>query len=148
VVETQLNVTRFCETRTPKTFLSSLAMTHSDILLGTRTLGIPTCVIHNASIINTVGACGLQLYNFCQTVSLVFINTWRPDSFYDRVHENADLGTHMLVLLDINVKEQSKREKKMHRSARYTNHLGTCRSRRQWHSSPRSRIRGKRCART
>jgi diphthine synthase len=57
---------------------------------------------------NAVGACGLQLYNFGQTVSLVFFtDTWKPDSFYDRVRENADLGMHTLVLLDIKVKEQS-----------------------------------------
>ena len=57
---------------------------------------------------NAIGACGLQLYNFGQTVSLVFFTeTWRPDSFYDRIKENADLGMHTLVLLDIKVKEQS-----------------------------------------
>lgn len=57
---------------------------------------------------NAVGACGLQLYNFGQTVSLVFFtDTWKPDSFYDRVKENADLGMHTLLLLDIKVKEQS-----------------------------------------
>jgi diphthine synthase len=57
---------------------------------------------------NAVGACGLQLYNFGQTVSLVFFtDTWKPDSFYDRIKENADLGMHTLVLLDIKVKEQS-----------------------------------------
>ena len=84
------------------------ATTHTDILLRARALGIPTRVIHNASIINAVGACGLQLYNFGQTVSLVFFtDTWKPDSFYDRVRENADLGMHTLVLLDIKVKEQS-----------------------------------------
>jgi diphthine synthase len=84
------------------------ATTHTDILLRARALGISTRVIHNASIMNAVGACGLQLYNFGQTVSLVFFtDTWRPDSFYDRVRENADLGMHTLVLLDIKVKEQS-----------------------------------------
>lgn len=57
---------------------------------------------------NAIGACGLQLYNFGQTVSLVFFtDTWKPDSFYDRIKENADLGMHTLVLLDIKVKEQS-----------------------------------------
>ena len=50
---------------------------------------------------NAVGACGLQLYNFGQTVSLVFFTeTWKPDSFYDRIKENADIGLHTLVLLD------------------------------------------------
>ena len=84
------------------------ATTHTDIILRARALKIPTRVIHNASIMNAVGACGLQLYNFGQTVSLVFFtDTWKPDSFYDRIKENVDLGLHTLVLLDIKVKEQS-----------------------------------------
>ena len=57
---------------------------------------------------NAVGACGLQLYNFGQAVSLVFFTeTWKPDSFYYRVTENVKLGMHTLLLLDIKVKEQS-----------------------------------------
>jgi diphthine methyl ester synthase len=55
-----------------------------------------------------VGATGLQLYNFGQTVSMVFFTeTWKPSSFYDRVKENRNIGLHTLVLLDIKVKEQS-----------------------------------------
>jgi hypothetical protein len=134
------------------------ATTHTDILLRARALGIPTRVIHNASIMNAVGACGLQLYNFGQTVSLVFFtDTWRPDSFYDRVRENADLGMHTLVLLDIKVKEQSEENLARYISLlrptgraidcctggeRFTNHRGTCPFRRQWHSSPKSRMHG------
>lgn len=34
-----------------------------------------------------------------------FTENWKPDSFYDRVKENAQLGLHTLVLLDIKVKE-------------------------------------------
>jgi diphthine synthase len=84
------------------------ATTHTDIILRARGLGIPTRIIHNASIINAVGACGLQLYNFGQTVSLVFFTeTWKPDSFYDRIKENSNLGMHTLILLDIKVKEQT-----------------------------------------
>ena len=57
---------------------------------------------------NAIGACGLALYNFGQTVSLVFFTqTWKPDSFYDRIKENVGLGLHTLVLLDIKVKEPS-----------------------------------------
>jgi diphthine methyl ester synthase len=84
------------------------ATTHTDLLLRARDLQIPTQIIHNASIINAAGCSGLQLYNFGQTVSLVFFtDTWKPDSFYDRIAENAKLGLHTLVLLDIKVKEQS-----------------------------------------
>jgi len=100
------------------------ATTHTDIILRARALNIPTRVIHNASIINAVGACGLQLYNFGQAVSLVFFtDTWKPDSFYDRVKENADLGMHTLILLDIKVKEQSEenlaRGRKIYEPPRY-----------------------------
>ena len=57
---------------------------------------------------NAIGACGLALYSFGQSVSLVFFTeTWKPSSFYDRIKENADLGLHTLVLLDIKVREQS-----------------------------------------
>ncbi|THV06159.1 Diphthine synthase [Dendrothele bispora CBS 962.96] len=100
------------------------ATTHTDIILRARALKIPTRVIHNASIMNAVGASGLQLYNFGQTVSLVFFTeTWKPDSFYDRIKENADLGLHTLVLLDIKVKEQSEenlaRGRKIYEPPRY-----------------------------
>ncbi|EPQ55226.1 Diphthine synthase [Gloeophyllum trabeum ATCC 11539] len=98
------------------------ATTHTDMLLRARALKIPTRVIHNASIMNAVGACGLQLYNFGQTVSLVFFTeTWRPDSFYDRIRENVDLGMHTLVLLDIKVKEQSEENlaRKIYEPPRY-----------------------------
>ncbi|KAF8141158.1 diphthine synthase isoform b [Boletus edulis] len=84
------------------------ATTHTDIVLRARAKHIPVRIIHNASIVNAVGATGLQLYNFGQAVSLVFFtDTWKPDSFYDRIKENSDLGLHTLVLLDIKVKEQS-----------------------------------------
>lgn len=94
---------------------SSSATTHTDLLLRARELKIPSSVIHNASIMNAMGACGLQLYNFGQTVSLVFFtDTWKPSSFYDRVKENWERGMHTLVLLDIKVREQS--EENMARS--------------------------------
>lgn len=84
------------------------ATTHTDLLLRARQRGIEVQVIHNASIMNAIGACGLQLYNFGQCVSLVFFTeTWKPASFYDRVEENRAIGLHTLMLLDIKVKEQS-----------------------------------------
>lgn len=110
-------------------------------------------VIHNASIMNAIGCCGLQLYRqvaadaesgsspiaaprkrpnhrrFGETISIVFFTeTWRPDSFYDKIKNNRNLvrlpsaaaapsfpladpalrcpqGLHTLCLLDIKVKE-------------------------------------------
>ncbi|KAK9776796.1 putative diphthine methyl ester synthase [Seiridium cardinale] len=84
------------------------ATTHTDLILRARELGIPVRTIPNASIMSGIGATGLQLYNFGQTVSMVFFtDNWRPSSFYDRIKENRDMGLHTLVLLDIKVKEQS-----------------------------------------
>ncbi len=36
-----------------------------------------------------------------------FTETWKPASFYDRIRENASMGLHTLLLLDIKVREQS-----------------------------------------
>ena len=58
--------------------------------------------MHNASIMNAVAACGLQLYNFGRTVSICFFtDEWRPDSFYEKIKANADIGLHTLCLLGI-----------------------------------------------
>lgn len=84
------------------------ATTHTDFALRCRQNDppIPYRTLPNASILTAVGATGLSLYNFGQTVSMVFFtDTWKPDSFYDRVAENSALGLHTLVLLDIKVKE-------------------------------------------
>ncbi|BCR97048.1 diphthine synthase [Aspergillus luchuensis] len=84
------------------------ATTHTDLVLRARELGIESKVIPNASIMSGIGCTGLQLYNFGQTVSMVFFTeNWKPSSYYDRVKENVQLGLHTLVLLDIKVKEPS-----------------------------------------
>ncbi|XP_044167595.1 diphthine methyl ester synthase-like isoform X1 [Acropora millepora] len=84
------------------------ATTHTDLVLRAHQLNIPYQVIHNASIMNAVGCCGLQLYNFGETVSIVlWTDSWKPDSFYDKIASNRKHGLHTLCLLDIKVKEQS-----------------------------------------
>lgn len=84
------------------------ATTHSDLVLRAVQAGIPYKVIHNASILNAVGSCGLQLYNFGETVSFVFwTETWKPESYFDKICKNRAMGLHTLCLLDIKVKEQT-----------------------------------------
>lgn len=84
------------------------ATTHTDLVLRARELSIPTRSVPNASILTSIGTTGLQLYNFGQTISMVFfLDNWKPASFYDRIKENVSIGLHTLVLLDIKVKEQS-----------------------------------------
>ncbi|MCJ1398221.1 diphthine synthase [Xylographa trunciseda] len=90
------------------TLIGCSATTHTDLVLRARELKIPVRNIPNASIMSAIGSTGLQLYNFGQTVSMVFFtDSWKPSSFYDRIKENRDIGLHTLVLLDIKVKEQS-----------------------------------------
>ncbi|KAK4103413.1 Diphthine synthase [Parathielavia hyrcaniae] len=106
------------------------ATTHTDLVLRARELGISVGTVPNASILSGIGAAGLQLYNFGQTVSMVFFtDNWRPASFYDRIKENRDIGLHTLILLDIKVKEQSlenmARGRKIYEPPRYMS-VGTC----------------------
>ncbi|KAK3089504.1 hypothetical protein FSP39_004138 [Pinctada imbricata] len=76
------------------------ATTHTDFVLRAKEKGIPYKVIHNASIMNACGCCGLQLYNFGETISIVFwTDSWRPDSFYQKIKENRQRGMHTLCLL-------------------------------------------------
>lgn len=57
-------------------------------------------VVHNASVMNAIGICGLQLYRYGETVSIPFFTeTWRPDSFYEKIERNRNLGLHTLCLL-------------------------------------------------
>lgn len=84
------------------------ATTHTDLITRCKQMEVPFEVVHNASIMNAIGCCGLQLYNFGKTVSIVFFtDDWKPDSFYDKIKANKDLGMHTLCLVDIKVKEQS-----------------------------------------
>ena len=82
------------------------ATTHTDIMLRAKEAGVEVQVVHNASVMGAVASCGLQLYQFGQTVSICFFDgTWRPDSFYDKVKYNQQGKMHTLCLLDIKVKE-------------------------------------------
>ncbi|MCL7047345.1 hypothetical protein MKW94_028717, partial [Papaver nudicaule] len=100
------------------------ATTHTDLVVRAQKLGIQVKVIHNASVMNAVGLCGLQLYRYGETVSLPFFtDTWRPNSFYEKIQSNRVLGLHTLCLLDIRVKEPSLeslcRGKKQYEPPRY-----------------------------
>jgi diphthine synthase len=82
------------------------ATTHTDLLIRCREKNIPFQTIHNASIMGVAGACGLQLYNFGQTVSIPFFeDNWRPTSFYPKIQYNRKGNMHTLCLLDIKVRE-------------------------------------------
>ena len=100
------------------------ATTHTDLVLRAHERGVKVKTIHNASIMNAVGCCGLQvriystfsnvftliydwlfkfflqLYSFGETVSIVlWTESWRPQSFFDKIERNRKLGFHTLCLL-------------------------------------------------
>jgi diphthine synthase len=86
------------------------ATTHTDLVLRAIQKNINYKIIHNASIMNAVGCCGLQLYSFGETVSICFwsdTENWRPKSYFDKICSNRVRGLHTLCLLDIKVKEKS-----------------------------------------
>lgn len=100
------------------------ATTHTDLWLRAKKLGIKVRVIHNASVMNAIAACGLQLYRFGETVSIPYwTEGWKPDSFYDKIVANRNANLHTLCLLDIKVKEQSienlMRNRKVYEPARF-----------------------------
>ncbi len=78
------------------------ATTHWDILQRAKEQNIKTVVIHNASIINAIGAVGLQVYKFGKTTSIPFPKeNFEPESYYNIIKENKSIGAHTLVLLDL-----------------------------------------------
>jgi diphthine synthase len=84
------------------------ATTHSDLFLRAKQLDIKVTVVHNASIVSAIGCTGLHIYRFGEIVTVpLWIDNWKPDSFYDKISLNAANGLHTLCLLDIKVKERS-----------------------------------------
>ncbi|XP_020222618.1 probable diphthine methyl ester synthase [Cajanus cajan] len=82
------------------------ATTHTDLVVRAKKMAIDVKIVHNASVMNAIGICGLQLYRYGETVSIPFFTeTWRPDSFYEKIQRNRMMGLHTLCLLDIRVKE-------------------------------------------
>lgn len=76
------------------------ATTHSDLVVRAKSLGIEVRVVYNASVMNAIGICGLQLYRYGETVSIPFFTeTWKPSSFYEKIQKNRGLGLHTLCLL-------------------------------------------------
>uniref|UniRef100_A0A9I9CZU1 diphthine methyl ester synthase n=1 Tax=Cucumis melo TaxID=3656 RepID=A0A9I9CZU1_CUCME len=75
------------------------ATTHSDLVVRAKSLGIEVRVVYNASVMNAIGICGLQLYRYGETVSIPFFTeTWKPSSFYEKIQKNRGLGLHTLCL--------------------------------------------------
>ncbi len=74
------------------------ATTHITLLQECKRQNIECKVIYNASVIDAVAECGLQLYKFGKIAS---IPEFEANSFAEIVRENQRINAHSLILVDI-----------------------------------------------
>lgn len=78
--------------------------THIALLQEAKKLGIKTKIVHNASIISTLGETGLHPQKFGPYITIPFPEKTKgelPDSVYEVISENKKRGLHTLCLLDV-----------------------------------------------
>jgi diphthine synthase len=81
------------------------ATTHIDLILRAKKEKIKVNIIHAPSIFTVVAETGLQLYKFGKTGSIAkWQPNFSPESFYDLIKENLNMGAHTLLLIDIGLK--------------------------------------------
>ena len=84
-----------------------VATTHISIIMDAIELGIKYHIVHSSSIYSAISECGLNVYNFGRTATVVsYIDKYKPVSFYEIIKENRDRGLHTLMLLDIKMSVQ------------------------------------------
>ena len=82
------------------------ATTHVDLYLRAKKEGVDVIVINNASILNSIGVVGLELYKYGRTTSIPFHNK-HVITPYDVVKQNKAQKLHTLLLLDIDAEHNS-----------------------------------------
>lgn len=79
-----------------------VATTHIHLILEARKKRIPTEIIHSSSAYTAIAECGLGIYGFGRTSTVVKPQKgYEPSSFYDAIETNKSKGLHTLILLDI-----------------------------------------------
>jgi len=82
------------------------ATTHLDIILRAWKSNVKVKILHNASVMNAIGATGLQLYKFGKAATVPYPErNFNPVSYYDALVMNKISGLHTLFLLDIKEEE-------------------------------------------
>ncbi|MEM4637459.1 MAG: diphthine synthase [Candidatus Woesearchaeota archaeon] len=82
------------------------ATTHTDLMLRAKKDSVKCEFIHNASILNAVGITGLELYKFGKITSIPFTEKgFKPETYYDVLKMNKEMGLHTLILLDLRPQE-------------------------------------------
>jgi diphthine synthase len=74
------------------------ATTHITLIQEAKKQGVEYEIIYNASVLDGVAECGLQLYKFGKIASLP---KFEADSFIEIVKENQKINSHSLILVDI-----------------------------------------------
>ena len=84
-----------------------VATTHIDLALRARKKGIKVKVIHSSSIYSAIAETGLQAYKFGKTTSIVYPEEkYFPETPYDALKDNLEMGLHTLCLLDVKADEE------------------------------------------
>lgn len=80
-----------------------VSTTHADLRIRAEELGIPTAIVHAASISSAIcGLTGLQNYRFGKSCSVPFPQkNWFPTTSLDVISQNLAQRLHTLVYLDI-----------------------------------------------
>lgn len=80
-----------------------VSTTHTDLRLRAAERGIPTRIIHGASIASAVcGLTGLQNYRFGKSCSIPYPSRiWAPTTPLETIEQNQQMRLHTLVYLDI-----------------------------------------------
>lgn len=83
------------------------ATTHWDLLKRAKENQIDVKVIHNASIVSSVGSTGLQVYKFGKVTSVPFADSEIiAETPYNVLKENLSINAHTLFLLDLRPDEK------------------------------------------
>src|SRR6266581_8223876 len=79
-----------------------IATTHVSLRLALAKKGIPSRIVHGASIMSAVcGATGLQSYKFGKSITFPQRGETVPQSVLETIRENKARGLHTLLLLDL-----------------------------------------------
>jgi diphthine synthase len=87
-----------------------ISTTHVSLRLRAGELGVPTRIVHNASILSAApSVSGLQNYKFGRSASIPFPEQdFFPETPYDVLKENLRLNLHTLLYLDIRIGRETR----------------------------------------
>ena len=87
------------------------ATTHVQLIKDCKKKNVKVKIVHNSSILTAVGECGLSLYKFGRTTTLVRpTENYNPKSPYKIIKKNKENDLHTLILLDIGEKPMTVNE--------------------------------------